>query len=474
MGDRNNDGYDDFMTWDYRRSAFICNGGPSQDIDIAFQIDSVSPRFDNIGDINGDNFDDFIIPGRSQFGYKTGLYYGGPDMDDERDAWFGWDSLYGIGYSAYGMDFNKNGIKEVVSFASSQRVVLAFDLIPFDTIPDIILRHGFEPLTSYYFGEGITSGDFNGDSETDLALNVRPRSQLEENGYVYLYFGGDDLDTIPNMIIQRRGEFESGFNDFGEVLENLGDVNGDTFDDLYAGTGNSIDSTAFVFFGGPDIDTIPDVIIAENSIKARAAGDVNNDGFNDIIISLPIQFSSLGYAFVYYGGEAMDANPDVMIYNTEFPGTQTYFGQDCSGVGDFNGDSIDDFAISAIDYATPGFVNQGVVYIFSGVDESTDVEFDYEPTLPGSFRLNQNYPNPFNSTTTISFDVPYKSHITLVIYNILGQEVTRLIDKQLTAGTYKVTWDGNDRDGDSVSTGIYLYKLECDQHTTTRKMMLLK
>jgi serine protease len=98
-------------------------------------------------------------------------------------------------------------------------------------------------------------------------------------------------------------------------------------------------------------------------------------------------------------------------------------------------------------------------------------------SLPESFVLNQNYPNPFNPNTVISYSIPATGQVNLRIYNILGQEIRRLVDRSQKAGNYRVTWDARDTDGQRVPSGIYFYKMTYagkGQQSQTRKMMLLK
>ena len=89
--------------------------------------------------------------------------------------------------------------------------------------------------------------------------------------------------------------------------------------------------------------------------------------------------------------------------------------------------------------------------------------------LPDEYKLFQNYPNPFNPTTKISFWLPEAGAVNLSIYNIAGQNVATLIDGYKEAGEYTVEWNGSHQ-----SSGIYLYRLESSQFTTTKKMMLIK
>lgn len=92
---------------------------------------------------------------------------------------------------------------------------------------------------------------------------------------------------------------------------------------------------------------------------------------------------------------------------------------------------------------------------------------------PGVLAL-ANYPNPFNPATEISFSLPAASHVTLEIYNVMGQKVTTLVDRFMETGAHSVTWNSTDVSGTSVSSGVYFYRLSAGDLVETRKMMLLK
>jgi len=94
--------------------------------------------------------------------------------------------------------------------------------------------------------------------------------------------------------------------------------------------------------------------------------------------------------------------------------------------------------------------------------------------VPLEFALHENYPNPFNPTTTLRFDLPEVSDITLTIYNMLGQKVRTFDYQNTSAGYHSVTWDATNDYGDPVGAGVYLYQLRADQFVKTRKMVLLK
>jgi len=94
--------------------------------------------------------------------------------------------------------------------------------------------------------------------------------------------------------------------------------------------------------------------------------------------------------------------------------------------------------------------------------------------LPTAYGLSQNSPNPFNPTTTISFAAPQPGVVKVAVYNILGQNIKDLVDGYMEAGYHQVVWDGKDRSGDAVASGIYFYKISANNFTDTKKMVLLK
>ena len=89
--------------------------------------------------------------------------------------------------------------------------------------------------------------------------------------------------------------------------------------------------------------------------------------------------------------------------------------------------------------------------------------------VPNEFSLHANYPNPFNPKTIIKFDIARSSLVTLKIYNLLGEEVKTLVDRNLNAGTYTTDFDAR-----SLSSGVYFYRLETEGFTNTKRMMLVK
>ncbi|MCU0643822.1 MAG: T9SS type A sorting domain-containing protein [bacterium] len=102
--------------------------------------------------------------------------------------------------------------------------------------------------------------------------------------------------------------------------------------------------------------------------------------------------------------------------------------------------------------------------------EVLEVQID----LPQQFTLYQNFPNPFNSSTTIAYYLPQSSHVEVIIYNMNGQFVNRLIDEFQEKGQKSITWDGSDQERNMAPSGIYYYKIIVLDHTEYRRMVLIK
>ena len=97
-----------------------------------------------------------------------------------------------------------------------------------------------------------------------------------------------------------------------------------------------------------------------------------------------------------------------------------------------------------------------------------------EKALPTEYALVQNFPNPFNPETVIEYQLPEDSYVTITIYNVLGQEIRRLVDERMPGGFYTVVWDGTNGLGEYVASGIYFFRMQAGDFISVRKMMMLK
>ena len=104
----------------------------------------------------------------------------------------------------------------------------------------------------------------------------------------------------------------------------------------------------------------------------------------------------------------------------------------------------------------------------------TDMTLQKVVELPEMFGLSQNFPNPFNPVTNISFDVPQASDVTVSVYNMMGQKVADLARGHIDAGFHQVVWDSRNLQGESVSSGVYLYTITSGDFHAMKKMILMK
>ena len=115
-------------------------------------------------------------------------------------------------------------------------------------------------------------------------------------------------------------------------------------------------------------------------------------------------------------------------------------------------------------------------------DESETFDFEFgvgvavepETLLPDRFALHQNHPNPFNPVTTIRYDLPEGGQVKLTVYDMLGHEVTNLVNDFFEAGYHTTLWDGRDQSGREMATGVYIYRLKAENFVSTKKLILLK
>lgn len=145
-----------------------------------------------------------------------------------------------------------------------------------------------------------------------------------------------------------------------------------------------------------------------------------------------------------------------------------------------------------IDYGTMASIPHPNDYYWIQVkttDDITSAELEYAQTiyedyitevdddkisLPTYFVLHQNYPNPFNPSTTIQYEVPVNSNITIKIYNILGEEVKTLVNEIQSSGSKTIVWNGKDNFNRECSSGVYFFRLLSDTFSSTKKMILIR
>lgn len=130
-------------------------------------------------------------------------------------------------------------------------------------------------------------------------------------------------------------------------------------------------------------------------------------------------------------------------------------------------DTIGSTTSLSIDYNNDGIADKIVLptsYTVTGVHELIEVG-----SRPGEFFLANAFPNPFDPSTTIRYRLPARSHVSLTVFNTLGQSVSTLIDGEQEAGYHEVRFDGN-----GLSSGVYFYRLQAGTFVETKRLLLLR
>lgn len=377
-GDVNGDGYSDLLigaslysSSTGRAYIFYGSGSPDNVADVTFTGESSGNNFgrgvSGAGDINGDGYSDIVI-GAQSVSSNTGkayVYYGGTNMNNVIDMKLkgeATNNYFGFSVSGGG-DINGDGYKDFIVGAygvnsNKGKIYIYKNSLTGNDIPDVITYGAFQSQ----LGASISdAGDLNGDGYDDYIAGAPSYGDFAR-GRVYIHFGSANPDTIPELII-------NGFDDqswFGWSVAGVGDVNADGYDDIAisAPEYNSQQGRVYVYFGGSVMDTVHDLRMSGLTTSSRfghsisSAGDMNGDGYSDILIGAPSYQSSRGRFSVYYGGSPMDTTSD---YGITGAAANDNLGISVSEAGDLNGDGYSDILAGA-----PGSDTTGVVYVVLG------------------------------------------------------------------------------------------------------------
>jgi hypothetical protein len=403
-GDVNGDGFDDVIVGAYEFDhgqpgegrAFLYLGsasGLSATPDWTGESDQAYAWFgtsvSGAGDVNGDGFDDVIVGaerfdnGQTDEG-RSFLYVGSASGLSLAPAWMAESnqpySYFGTSVSGAG-DVNGDGFEDVVVGADR------FDLGQTDEGRAYLYlgsAGGPSPTPDWtaesdqdfaYFGGSVSgAGDVNGDGFDDVIVGAEGFEQGHLNeGRAFLYLGSaGGLSPSPNW----KAELDQIKVAFGHCVSGAGDVNGDGFDDVIVGApyyenGQAVEGGAFLFLGSPTVPSVAPDWKAEGDqpsalfgTSVSGAGDVNGDGFHDVIVGAE-RFdggeTDEGRAFLYLGSAGGPAlAPD---WTAEADQWNAYFGSSVSGAGDVDGDGLDDVIVGALQFDN-GMLDEGRAYVY--------------------------------------------------------------------------------------------------------------
>jgi hypothetical protein len=349
-------------------------------------------RVNTAGDVNGDGYGDIIISASTYDNGETNegrafVYYGSPNGPSSFPDWTAEGNQPFADFSSTvntAGDVNSDGYADVIIAAASydngqtdEGVVYVYhgSASGLSNTPDWMAESN---QTSAGFGHGwvSTAGDVNGDGYDDVIIGAQQydNGQTDE-GAAFVYLGsGVGLANTP--VWTAEGNQVNGF--FGRSVETVGDVNGDSYDDVIVGaqlydSGETDEGKAFVYYGSP---TGPSAVAnwsaegnqsnAHYGESAKTAGDVNGDGYADVIVGATLYSNGdfeEGRAYVYYGSaNGLNASPNWTGESNQF---MAHYGRDVSPAGDLNGDGYADVAVGAFEYDN-GESEEGRVYVYFG------------------------------------------------------------------------------------------------------------
>ena len=467
LGDQNNDGYDDIMIYDcLLKQALIFFGESPMDtiVDVAIPINLVHSIITI--DLNDDGKDEIVLAEESNLSRDITMkvYWGGAQLDSIPDIIF---SSPEIGFGLFKVnDFNGDGRNEFVYWGYFERAngrqygryYFYNTESKFDTVPHYTISGD---SINYVRLAGFQSGDINGDGMADLMIygTIGYNPPYDEI-FLKFFLGNTNWDLTEDQVIYKS---KQSFDITSMHL--IEDINGDKRDDLIIKAYGNVYPYYWynsILYGSFPIDTLQDVGLntqneALNLGSDARIGDVNGDGYNDLLIQTYAGYPDIK---LWLGSSTMYELPV-----KEWEGLSSGFGRLIAATGDVNGDGADDIAIAEIPFSSA----TGKVYIYMG-DTSVVNKVKYEGIVtPKSFKFFEPYPNPFNPSTKIKYSIPQIVKVQIKILDILGKEVVTLVDEEQSAGTYEVKWNA-----EKLPSGIYFSQIKAGNFIKTKKMLLLK
>jgi hypothetical protein len=332
-------------------------------------------------------------------------------------------------------------------------------------------------------GSVFTFDDGEGPSSIVTGFTIR-RGKYEDGGGIYCYASSPIITY--NIIRNNTARRPTGGGEGGGIYCNSSSAI--IMNNLIM---HNITSGVYGGFGGGVAIRQASPILINNTITHNHSNQLGGGAF--IAYSSPIITNS-----IFWNNEAVEEGNEVYVHQSDAQLTYCDVHAGFEGEGNINSNpefrniTADDFRLMSTEYGFPydsPCIDAGNPYIvdsildslwglgtevsdmgaFGGGDSSGTDIFDEINRLPEKISLRQNYPNPFNLSTKIEFSLENTQHITLAVYNLLGQELEILIDETMLPGNHEITFEASD-----YPSGVYYYKLSTEERVESRTMILIK
>jgi hypothetical protein len=480
VGDVNGDGYDDLLIGAFRYpeiqshgQAYLYFGGSALDsvADLVIPAPAGNVAWFGVsvasaGDFNGDGYPDFII-GAQQSGYegKAFIYYGGPSLDATPDLTLTGEStgsltLFGASVALAG-DVNEDGFDDVTVGAphyggggdwNGRAYVFFGGAVP-DAVPDRVFSTvGPNDQLGSVVG---SAGDMNGDGHPDVFASAPFNDVAALNaGAIYVWFGGPAFDATPDLTLLGSAVNERVMN-----ASNAGDVNADGFSDLIGAGKDHVR----VWFGGSSPNSTPDLTLARTYASVAGAGDVDDDGIDDFVVGAAYDATGgAGRVSVFFGGSAVDTVDDLHFVGNPSGGA---IGLCVAGGGHVDGPGPSDLIASA--YYDPEQIgyNKGRVYVIANALPPTGVSPVAQ--VAGLLFVGAQ-PNPASSEVNLVLDLDHSVPVRITVYDLAGHEVARPVSNEWLTGRVTRAWRPR-----GLPSGVYYMSAKLGERRQIRKMVWL-
>ncbi len=454
-------------------------GGPNfnniPDITMEGQYDFQCKSVVNIGDVNGDGFDDLYIngdePTASPSTYYLRIYTGGNTAPTQPDIMIPYtlETNYYVAKVAPLGDINGDNYDEIGFSIGTPNLAEIFYIIRGNDLERQYVTTSSDYSDSYTTGfNGI--GDINNDGYDDFSIGYTNEDPNIGYHLITIYYGNADGILTNNLVLTQT---QAGIS---KISTPLGDINGDGIDDFM---GYQSMTGLNVWLGSTESDTLPNFALnppwqGGEFGQCLKFGDLNNDGFDDVVGS---NFYSNQFQ-IWMGRAQVNGDSDLFVTAPYIPENPLdYFGYRLT-MGDYNGDDCCDIAVSA-PFTDDSMAHdyRGYVYVYAGntqlADTTVGIIDPLSPPLTNQFDMSIS-PNPAKiSDRYISVKLGNvsnndKSTIDISIYNIRGQCVQKIhSDKATVSNAYMV-------DISKMASGVYLCQVKSGNRVKTKKISLVK